>query len=189
LEFVDLPELNDINSNTFRKFFDELKDTDNIYAAQLFQSKAIKYIIEYHWRINRYYTLKSLFIPFFIYLVTFFIYTNFTDELIDMQVFSKYQIYPWLVNIGLLIVLSIYFIKNEVNQIMNSGLKYLLEPWNYIDMVPPVVVLWIAVINSLGIDTSEEGILKSVGSLFMWLKLLYFLRIYKTTGYLIRMIV
>jgi hypothetical protein len=72
---------------------------------------------------------------------------------------------------------------------MNSGLKYLLEPWNYIDMVPPVVVLWIAVINSLGIDASLEGILKSVGSLFMWLKLLYFLRIYKTTGYLIRMIV
>jgi len=64
-----------------------------------------------------------------------------------------------------------------------------MEPWNYIDLVPPVMVLLITIINALNISTSIESILKSMGSLFMWLKLLYFLRIYRTTGYLVRMIV
>ncbi len=121
--------------------------------------------------------------------MAFFVYTNFTDELIDMKVFAQYQVYPWLINIVFLVVLSIYFIKNEINQIMNSGLNYFMEPWNYIDLVPPITVLTIAGINFFAIDTSYESIIKSVGSLFMWLKLLYFLRIYKTTGYLVRMIV
>jgi hypothetical protein len=31
--------------------------------------------------------------------------------------------------------------------------------------------------------------MKSLGSLLLWLKLLYFLRIYRSTGYLVRMIV
>ena len=64
-----------------------------------------------------------------------------------------------------------------------------MEPWNYIDLVPPVMVLLITMINALNISTAIESILKSMGSLFMWLKLIYFIRIYRTTGYLVRMIV
>jgi len=64
-----------------------------------------------------------------------------------------------------------------------------MEPWNYIDLVPPVMVLLITMINTLSISTPIESVLKSMGSLFMWLKLLYFMRIYRTTGYLVRMIV
>lgn len=78
-------------------------------------------------------------------------------------------------------------------QIKASGANYFTDPWNYIDSVPPVMVLLIAIMNVLKINTqaaeSIESIMKSLGSLFMWLKLLYFLRIYPTTGYLVRMIV
>ncbi len=69
------------------------------------------------------------------------------------------------------------------------GTAYFMEPWNYIDLVPPIMVLLITLINWFDIDISFEPILKSLGSLFMWLKLLYFMRIYRTTGYLVRMIV
>ena len=78
-------------------------------------------------------------------------------------------------------------------QIKASGANYFTDPWNYIDSVPPVMVLLIAIMNVLKINTqaaeSIESIMKSLGSLFMWLKLLYFLRIYPATGYLVRMIV
>ena len=94
-----------------------------------------------------------------------------------------------MINVGILVFLSLYFIRNEYNQIKSMGANYFLEPWNYIDLVPPVMVLLITMINALNISTDIESILKSSGSLFMWLKLLYFLRIYRTTGYLVRMIV
>jgi hypothetical protein len=94
-----------------------------------------------------------------------------------------------VINVGFLVVLSLYFIRNEYNQIQSMGINYFMEPWNYIDLVPPVMVLLITMINALSINTPFESILKSMGSFFMWLKLLYFLRIYRTTGYLVRMIV
>lgn len=68
-------------------------------------------------------------------------------------------------------------------------MDYFKEPWNYIDLTPPIIVFAIAVINAGEIETPYESTLKSIGSLLMWLKLLYFCRINKTTGYLIRMIV
>lgn len=72
---------------------------------------------------------------------------------------------------------------------MFSGMSYFKDPWNYIDLAPPTFVITIAIINFVNIDTEWESTLKSIGSLLMWLKLLYFLRINKNTGYLIRMIV
>lgn len=68
-------------------------------------------------------------------------------------------------------------------------MDYFRDPWNYIDLTPPVIVLVIAFINIFGIDTLWEATFKSCGSLLMWLKLLYFCRVNKHTGYLIRMIV
>lgn len=56
-------------------------------------------------------------------------------------------------------------------------------------MTPPLFILIIAIINATGVETDWESTLKSIGSLLMWLKLLYFCRINKNTGYLIRMIV
>jgi hypothetical protein len=36
LFFIDLPELIEINSDVFKNFFKSLKETDNIYASQIF---------------------------------------------------------------------------------------------------------------------------------------------------------
>ncbi len=66
---------------------------------------------------------------------------------------------------------------------MISRLSYFKDLWNYIDFTPPLVVMIIAFINVTGINTKWESVFKSIGSLFMWLKMLYFLRIYKQTGY------
>lgn len=92
-------------------------------------------------------------------------------------------------NLVILILFSVYFLENEVRQIMDQKGEYFKEPWNYIDLIPPIIIFIIAIINFIGINTDWESALKSLGSLLMWLKLLYFCRIYKSTGYLIRMIV
>jgi hypothetical protein len=125
--------------------------------------------------------------PFLVYLLSFIIYTNVVDELSNSGA-SVISTMLWIANIVVLVVLSVYFIWREITQIMISRLTYFKDLWNYIDFTPPLVVMIIAFINVFAIQTKWESIFKSIGSLFMWLKLLYFLRIFKRTGYQIRMI-
>ena len=121
-------------------------------------------------------------VPFVAYLLSFIIYTNLVDELNNSEAsFISYTL--WYVNIAVLFVFSAYFIWTEITQIMLSRYSYFKDLWNYVDFTPPIVVMIIAIINVFEIDTKWESVLKSIGSLFMWLKMLYFLRINKQTGY------
>jgi hypothetical protein len=125
--------------------------------------------------------------PFVVYLLSFIIYTNLVDDLNNSEA-SVLSYMLWIVNILVLFAFSAYFIWREITQIMISRLSYFKDLWNYVDFTPPLVVMIIAFINIIGINTKWESVFKSIGSLFMWLKMLYFLRIYKKTGYQIRMI-
>lgn len=40
-----------------------------------------------------------------------------------------------------LIVFSFYFILNEVKQLITSGFSYLLQVWNYLDLIPPLIIV------------------------------------------------
>ena len=120
--------------------------------------------------------------PFVAYLLSFIIYTNLVDELNNSEA-SLISYMLWYVNIAVLFVFSAYFIWREITQIMLSRYSYFKDMWNYVDLTPPIVVMIIAIINVFEIDTKWASVLKSIGSLFMWLKMLYFLRINKQTGY------
>ena len=95
-------------------------------------------------------------------------------------------------------------------QLLRQGfLNYFKDFWSYIDLLPSLFVVSIIildvsrynfVINKLNVLTSseedvefmtknEDVVLKSVGSFMLWIKLLYFLRIFEGTGYLIHMVI
>mmetsp|Transcript_33927 Transcript_33927/g.24970 ORF Transcript_33927/g.24970 Transcript_33927/m.24970 type:complete len:301 (-) Transcript_33927:33-935(-) len=73
----------------------------------------------------------------------------------------------------------------------NGAIDYLQQIWNYIDILPPITItasillLFMNLPNSLALERTVQ----TITTFFMWLKLLYFMRIFKNTGYLIRMIV
>ena len=105
-----------------------------------------------------------------------------------------------------------------MKQLRNEGLDYLKSFWNYLDLIPPLTLSIFLPMELLGffdyrdqinVYLSEqaiasqfgktvedptvtirtiEGMLQSILSLIVWLKLLYFLRIFKSTGYYIRTI-
>jgi hypothetical protein len=93
-------------------------------------------------------------------------------------------------------------LKNEFSQMMKEGfITYLMSPWNYLDIVPPILMICFAFLVVLGFFDNDdvtgyqyknmnvEGTMQSIMSLFIWLKFLYFLRIFSHTGYLIRIII
>lgn len=100
--------------------------------------------------------------------------------------------------IGFLIVsafnyaFSIYFLFNEVRQLSVAKLDYFKSIWNYSDLLPPLLII---IITSMKLCTfyyedfepsNFIHTLHSIACLLMWAKLLYFLRIFKSTGYLVR---
>jgi hypothetical protein len=73
-----------------------------------------------------------------------------------------------------------------VNQ---TGLSYFLQIWNYIDIIPPIGIFLLILLQFITIENlTLESSIKAIVSFFMWAKFLYFFRIFKETGYLIRMI-
>lgn len=93
---------------------------------------------------------------------------------------------------ALLYLFSIYFLTNEVRQLFLGGLEYFKSVWNYSDLLPPMLII---ITVSLKLNTYYNAdynpnnivyTIHSVATLLMWTKLLYFLRIFKSTGYLVR---
>lgn len=101
-----------------------------------------------------------------------------------------------------ILAFSLYFIQIEISQIVRAGLTYFNSIWNLIDLVPPLIQITILVLEINGnLDEfkskSKEGdpsvelnrqvlaTLMSITTLCLWLKFLYFFRIFESTGFLI----
>jgi hypothetical protein len=96
---------------------------------------------------------------------------------------------------AILYVFSTYFLINEVRQICHNFKDYFSSIWNYTDFLPPLMIYtivsyhFVMIYDSSFAPTSQFIItIESVCGALMWLKLLYFLRIFKSTGYLVRMV-
>ena len=82
-----------------------------------------------------------------------------------------------------------------MNQLRGEGFEYLYSFWNYIDLIPPigmyamVFMLGARDLFQVNVSSDVERTVLAIVSFFMWMKFLYFLRIFKETGYLIRMII
>ena len=96
----------------------------------------------------------------------------------------------------LIVILSFYFLGNEYLQLKHetSTIKYITSFWNYIDLIPLVLVLS-ALTLSAWVQFAESDIahwqryLNAVASFFIWFKFLYFFRIFRTFGHLIKTII
>jgi len=94
----------------------------------------------------------------------------------------------------LLALFSIYFLYGESMQLANGGIMYFASFWNYLDILPPLLMLILITCDNLELfkdhkNSDLEAILLASNSLLIWLKFLYFLRIFEKTGYLISIII
>ena len=83
-----------------------------------------------------------------------------------------------------------YFLLIEVKQIFCNKLEYLKSPWNYIDVCTPCLLIAVLVIHLKKKDTTLpfNATLRSITTLLMWIKLIYFLRLFHKTSYFIRIL-
>ena len=107
-------------------------------------------------------------------------------ETMMFNVFDKF----WL---ALLLLFSVYFLRAEWRQVKLKKWEYLFDVWNYADITPPLIII---IIVFADIFTKEEGPMQSrirysmqaIANFFMWVKIFYFLRIFRQTGFFVNML-
>lgn len=86
---------------------------------------------------------------------------------------------------------SAYFLTNEFRQVYKLKFNYFGSVWNYSDLLGPILIIILISFHAKNMADPEYEIpaiittIHSVASLLLWIKFLYFLRIFKPTGYLI----
>lgn len=124
-------------------------------------------------------------VPYLVYLFFFSFYSTYvnpqkgeSDQLRNLDFILKL----------LLAAISCYLLNNEITQFKDNGKEYFYSAWNYLDFTPPLLLILLIIINFFTADAAFQYPLLAFVALCMWLKFLYFFRVFKSTGYLIFML-
>lgn len=124
----------------------------------------------------------------------FISYWVYSQYFIDLQSGDQGYIYN-LVLRCINLVLSTYFIFSAIKIAIKDGYSYFLSPWAYLDFGSPVLIVVEAVLNFFGyfdgsVDrTNTLAIIQAGTTLLLWLKFLYFMRVFKSVGFYIKTII
>eukprot|EP00347_Sterkiella_histriomuscorum_P010531 403375928 len=187
LELLDMPSVYHFQDYYFVKIFKELSSAESF---KFFDNRAIKVLIDFNYPIVRSFLIALLIIPFCIFHVVFVVYMNVVYE---YRIEEYYELPNYILS-SIQILFVIYFLINECKQFANLGLQYLTSVWNYVDLIAPIGVAVLhgfqfAEYHGIDIDVDIIRSVLAISTFFMWLKFLSSLRIFKETGYLIRMII
>ena len=180
----------EINGIEFDWLFSEnegvnfLETLSNTNSIEVFSIEIIKYIIIYLWSFYRKAIFLQMFIPFVLYFIWFIIYASW----IQNQDGDNYKIAK-LVLIVIILIEIVYNAVYEIIKLFYYKSKYFKSYWNYINIISLVIntvtVIWdLAHLNSRSLIP-----LLSTSVFIMWIKLIYFGRLFFSTAWLVRMIV
>ncbi len=91
--------------------------------------------------------------------------------------------------IAFILLFWLYFLYIEVKQMVAHRMKYFKSFWNWIDMISLSLNIIYLISDLLLYEPGNMRNLSSIAILLMWLKMLYFLRLFAPTAALIRMVV
>lgn len=136
LEYFDMPILHQYDQPICNEFFNALAETEDM---SIFNNKGIQKLVEYRWPLASEFVIKRLFFPFVAFLITFIAYMGMIYEWRQ----DEDPFYKSLNDITMIIILTeaIYFISIEIYQLFNNGLDYFSSFWNYLDLIPPILLL------------------------------------------------
>ncbi len=126
-------------------------------------------------------------------MLFFCVYVTFIYDKVQMEGELGVDVHKWnsLHNFFVVIVvlLTAYFILFEILQFTQRKANYFKKVWNWIDMITYLLNIVYILTDLSGADPLKVRPLGSIAVFLMWFKLLYFLRLFLPTLYMIRMII
>jgi hypothetical protein len=135
LEYIDIPKMHTFTNEEANLFMEQLAETDDM---ELFNRKVVRKIIEFKWPLAREYTIKKQLIPFLLFQITYLIWVNeFYNTRNDSETLQNVN-YSLM---GALTIFSLYFLGLEAVQVVEDKCHYFTSIWNYLDIIPPILLL------------------------------------------------
>ena len=197
LQILDIPS----KTNIFNKhpeyglsIFTALRLTDQ---TEIFESEAIRAIIEYAWPVARQSIIRWMMIPSIIFLLFFIAFTaiifSMTEDckakfITDELICNANEIINMSSKVIILIFL-LYFLLIEIRQAFIDVQIYFSSPWNYLDLIAIFFVLFTVTLDFMNNYIFFERPLFAFATLIIWMRTLYYLRIFRNVGYLTSMII
>lgn len=149
VKVFDFPKLHHFGNHFGRRLMAALSESDD---TSIFDRAFVQAILEYQWPAVRQAIISDLLLPYVLFFLIFNYYALYWFEKEDKATNMVSTVEGVLIRV-LLVLFCFYFCFNEYIQFQNesSALKYLTSVWNYIDLIPNIIVLFaltISVFNS-----------------------------------------
>ena len=115
-------------------FMTNLSESEDM---KLFELTVIKKLIDFKWPMVKSYIIKRLMIPYIVFMISYMMFSHI-NFLEGNTIFVPWVRFPV---IALLILCCFYTLTIEAYQLIKNGWDYFKEIWNYLDIVPPVMVV------------------------------------------------
>jgi len=113
-------------------------------------------LIEFRWPLAREFVIRKLFMPFVLFLFLNVVYMGEIYEWREYDGFF-YQVINKIF-MGILIAYCVYFLGLEMYQLTNNGLSYFSSIWNYLDLIPPILLFTFIPLTVIGTFDTVDGI-------------------------------
>ena len=156
-------------------------------------------MIEVKWDFMKDRIMYFLMWPYIFFLIAFAVYTGY-----DLEVYTTYiqldEEHSATILRAIVLAFNSYFMILEIRKMIISYKIYFFNGWNYMDMgiFLSIYVGEIVLGYSRGIPDDENDTrgsyersirtTYSFTAIFMWLRVLYYFRVFRATGYYIRMV-
>jgi len=170
---------------------DFLRTLYNIEGTELFSLTLVRHIIRFLWSYYRTYIVIFLFIPYMVYITLFVLYSTWIHKSKVDDGAGEWEGYGLANTLSVICIMLfiLYFFYYEVRQILFHKLDYFMSFWNMVDLVSLILNSTICIWDVAGLNEQDLNVLMSWAVLFMWLKVFYFGRIFKSTAALITMVI
>ena len=200
MSILDLPNIHKYNNKLSSKFIDVMSSTENI---ELFASASMRAMVEIKWPLVKQAMTKNLFYPYLLFLGLFIIYADFIFEYFQENNLAESE-FKWelgnpefwirnskeILRIVLLSLAGYFLLISFRSFVVQGPARYLTNPWRYIDIIPLATIIFALLFEYFTSDYPQfERAVNGLSAFLMWLKFLYFLRMYRQSSKFISMIV
>ena len=128
-------------------------------------------------------------LPFFLYFIVYIIYATWIKKGKDESGkkwgdYGRTDLVFWI----FLFVFFIYFIYYEIRFLLYHRLNFFKNFWNYMDIVSLLINIFCVISDICGLNPKSHIPILAFSVLLMWIKLIYFGRMFLSTAWMARMI-
>lgn len=187
LPYAHFPVFGNVN------FFSALADSNNM---EIFESLAIRAIIESQWPTSQraiiaWLMRPSIFFLVFIIFYTLIIFETYAEQLENRSDHNTYKVTVEIYRScqAILVIFLLYFTSLEIVQMRKSIKQYFKSVWNYFDLIVIIIIMLTIILDVCDVNPKIQRRLYAICIFVMWIKTMYYLRVYRKVGYLTSMII